>query len=136
MRQLILITFVLIITGCSHKWCLNKYPPDTTTDSTFTVMQEQVPVISPGGHFTFPVFINCDTIPDTTTIYQTIYMPPDTQWVTKTDTVWIVKEGKVVTVKEKNPLNKVLLGIVIGLVVMIIIAIFLAFKILPKGKVP
>lgn len=133
MKKLITIGLLFIITGCSHKWCLNKYPPDVTQDTTLTVINQQVPVISPGGHFTFPVFINCDTITDTMTIYQTVYMPPDTQWVTKTDTVWKIKEGKVVTIKEKNPVNKVLLGILIGVGVILVVVLYFIIRIWRKA---
>lgn len=133
MKILITLSILILLSGCSQKWCQKKYPPEIYSDTTQTVITQQVPVISPGHHFTIPVFINCDTITDTMTIYQPVYIPPDTQWVPQIDTVWKIQEGKVVTIKEKNPVNKILLGILIGVGVILIIVLYFIIRIWKKG---
>ena len=127
--RLKLIVLVVLISGCSHKWCIKKYPPEISNDTTMTVLKEEVPVVIPGGTYSISVSIDCDTIPDDTlTIYKRIVIPAETIWVTKIDTVVKIREGRKEIIKQKNPVNKILIGIIIGLVFVIIISLFFVLK--------
>lgn len=131
MRILVVIAFVLLVTGCNKhvkNWCYKKYPIDTTLNVTHEISETQVPVISPGKHFYVPVFVDCDTITDTLTIWQEITLPPDTIYTTITDTVTVVKKGEIQTIREKNKVNMVLIGVSITLFIILTILLWLLLK--------
>lgn len=127
-KLLIIIGLFLLFSSCSQRYCLQKYPPEESYDSTISIVESKIPVIIPGKNIIFPVFVDCDTIIDTMTIYKNLIIPNDTIEITKIDTIKVFKESKVQIVEKKNPINKVLSGIAIGLFLIIVTSLLLIVK--------
>lgn len=127
----VMMIIFLSVISCNKQvsnWCHKHYPPDTTLNVTHTVKENKVPVVVPGKHFIIPVYVDCDTITDTLTIWEKITIPPETTYITTVDTVTIVKKGEVVTIKEKNKVNNVLVGSTITLFIILTVLLWLLLK--------